>query len=118
MIPTFMVCSKVTMRHSMNNHIVWVIERHIMRIGSPVKALSPEMIRDLENEQLMDTAGENFTTTSSARNELTAKCDRFQKESGIVIQTLFGQYLVRGRMDGGGRGGCPSLQTIQHHQLD
>jgi hypothetical protein len=43
------------------------------------------MIADLEDNDLMDIAGENFST-SSTRNDLVIKFDRFQRALEIARQ--------------------------------
>lgn len=78
---------KVAMKRFTNNIVLQVTERHILGAGGPIKTLSREMIGDLQDGDLMDIAGENFAT-SSTRNELIAKCDRFKKALDIAKQAV------------------------------
>lgn len=78
---------RLAMKRFTDNIVVQVTERHILGIYGPVKALSTEMIGELQDEELMDIAGENFAT-SSARTELIAKCNRFHKALDIAKQAL------------------------------
>lgn len=73
------------MKRFTDNVVLQVTERHLLGAGGPVKALSPDMIADLEDNDLMTITGENFAT-SSARNELVKKLDRFQKALEIARQ--------------------------------
>ncbi|KAH6613071.1 hypothetical protein C7974DRAFT_380779 [Boeremia exigua] len=59
---------KVAIKQFTNNFVLQITERHLLEAGGSVKTLSPDIIANLEKTNLMDIAGENFTT-SSARNE-------------------------------------------------
>ncbi|KAH9882663.1 hypothetical protein J1614_000899 [Plenodomus biglobosus] len=76
---------KVALKRFTDNVVLQVTERYFLGPGGPVKALSPEMIGDLGDDVLMEVAGENFAT-SSARNELISKCERFQRALDIAKQ--------------------------------
>jgi hypothetical protein len=76
---------KVALKRFADNVVLQVTERHFLGPDGPVKALSPEMIGDLDDNVLMEVAGENFVT-SSARNELIAKGERFQRALDIAKQ--------------------------------
>jgi hypothetical protein len=62
-----------------------VTERLILGPDGPLKILSPDFVGDLQDNDLVDIAGENFTT-SSLRNELVGKCERFQNALEIARQ--------------------------------
>jgi hypothetical protein len=76
---------KVALKRFTDNVVLQVTERLVLGPGGPVKSLSPEMIGDLDDDVLMEIAGENFAT-SSARNELMSKCERFQRALDIAKQ--------------------------------
>jgi hypothetical protein len=76
---------KVALKRFTDNVVLQVTERYLLGPSGPVKALSPELVGDLDEEMLMEVAGENFAT-SSARNELVSKCERFQKALDITKQ--------------------------------
>jgi hypothetical protein len=79
---------KLAMKRFTDNVVLQVTERILLGPEGPVKALSPEMIGDLRDDELMDMAGENFATSSN-RNELAAKFERFQKALDIARQATF-----------------------------
>jgi hypothetical protein len=76
---------KVAMKRFTDNVVVQVAERYLLGREGPVKSLSPDLISDLGDDDLMEIAGENFST-SSTRNELTTKFDRFQRALEIARQ--------------------------------
>jgi hypothetical protein len=76
---------KVAMKRFTDNVVVQVAERYLLGREGPVKSLSPDLIADLGDDDLTEIAGENFLT-SSRRNELTTKFDRFQKALEIARQ--------------------------------
>ena len=76
---------KVAMKRYTDNIVLQIVERRILGTGGPVKAFSPDMVGGLDDEELLDIAGENFAT-SSARNDLLAKYERFQKALEIAKQ--------------------------------
>jgi hypothetical protein len=79
---------KLAMKRFTDNIVLQVTERILLGPEGPVRALSPETIGDLRDDELMDMAGENFATSSS-RNELAAKFERFQKALDIARQATF-----------------------------
>ncbi|KAI8935610.1 hypothetical protein NX059_008173 [Plenodomus lindquistii] len=74
---------KVALKRFMDNVVLQITERLLLGPNGPVKTLSPEMISDLQDGDLMDLAAENFATSSS-RNELMIKYDRLQKALDIA----------------------------------
>lgn len=76
---------KVAMKRFTDNVVLQVTERHLLGMDGPVKSLSPDMIADLEDSDLTDIAGENFST-SSARNELAVRLERIQRALEIARQ--------------------------------
>ncbi|KAL5371097.1 hypothetical protein PMIN06_012048 [Paraphaeosphaeria minitans] len=76
---------KVAMKRFVDNVVLQVTERHLLGLEGPVRSLSPDMIADLEDGELMDIAGENFSA-SSTRNDLAIKFDRLQKALQIAQQ--------------------------------
>ncbi|OAL51515.1 hypothetical protein IQ07DRAFT_507390 [Pyrenochaeta sp. DS3sAY3a] len=78
---------KVAMARFTDNVVMEVTERYLSSAHGPVRGFSPEMVGEWEDDELMDLAGENFAT-SSARNELTAKLDRFQKALKIAKEDV------------------------------
>jgi hypothetical protein len=76
---------KVAMKRFTDNVVVQVAERYLLGPEGPVKSLSPDLIADLGDDDLMEIAGENFIT-SSRRNELTTKFERFQRALEIARQ--------------------------------
>ncbi|KAI9367803.1 P-loop containing nucleoside triphosphate hydrolase protein [Aspergillus egyptiacus] len=68
---------KVAVKRFTDNVVVQIVERHMLGKDGPVRALSSEMVNELDDAELLDMAGESFAT-SSVRNELTAKCERFR----------------------------------------
>lgn len=79
---------KVAIKRFTDNVVLQVTERHFLGPGGPVKNLSPELISVLDDDLLMEIAGENFAT-SSARNELISKSERFQRALDIAKQAGF-----------------------------
>jgi hypothetical protein len=57
------------MKRFRDNVVLQVTERHLLGPEGPVKSLSPGLIADLADNDLMNIAGENFST-SSTRNDL------------------------------------------------
>lgn len=78
---------KVAMKRFTDNVVLQVTERLYLGPDGPVKSLSPDMISDLQDGELTDLAGENFAT-SSTRNELLNKYERFQKALDIARKAL------------------------------
>ncbi|KAK7189313.1 hypothetical protein DPSP01_012984 [Paraphaeosphaeria sporulosa] len=78
---------KVALKRFTDNVVLQVTERLYLGPDGPVKSLSPNMIGDLQDGELTDLAGENFVT-SSTRNELLNKYERFQKALEIARQAL------------------------------
>lgn len=76
---------KVAIARFTDNVVIEVTERYLSSAHGPVRGFSPEMVGGLEDDELMDLAGENFAT-SSARNELIGKLERFQKALEIAKQ--------------------------------
>jgi hypothetical protein len=76
---------KIAVKRFADNVVIQVVERHILGPDGPVRAFSPDMVNDLDERELMDIAGEKFTT-SSMRNELVVKCERFQTALEIATQ--------------------------------
>jgi hypothetical protein len=79
---------KVAMKRFTDNVVLQVTERHILGLKGPIKILSPDTIGTFSDNELQEIAGENFAT-SSARNELVAKHERFQKALEIARQAVF-----------------------------
>ena len=75
------------MKRFTDNIVLQVTERHILGSEGPVRSLSPDLVGDFQDDELMDIAGENFATSSN-RNELVAKCERFQNALGIAKQAI------------------------------
>jgi hypothetical protein len=70
---------KVALKRFTDNVVLQVVERHILGPnGPPVRAFSPDMVNDFDEGELMEIAGEIFST-SRVRNELVAQCERFEK---------------------------------------
>ncbi|KAL2788499.1 P-loop containing nucleoside triphosphate hydrolase protein [Aspergillus keveii] len=70
---------KVALKRFTDNVVLQVVERHILGPnGPPVRAFSPDMVNDFDEGELMEIAGESFST-SRVRNELVAQCERFEK---------------------------------------
>jgi hypothetical protein len=78
---------KVAMERFTDNVVLQVTERHILGPAGPVRMLSPDLIGDLQESELTEIAGESFAT-SSIRNELVAKCERFQRALDIAKQAV------------------------------
>ena len=78
---------KVAMKRFTDNVVVQITERVLLGLDGPVKTLTPELINDLQDHELMELAGENFATSSN-RNELMNKYDRFQRALDIAKQAL------------------------------
>ncbi|KAJ4302817.1 hypothetical protein N0V90_001708 [Kalmusia sp. IMI 367209] len=78
---------KVALKRFTDNVVLQVTERLYLGPDGPVRSLSPDMIGDLQDGELTDLAGENFAT-SSTRNELLNKYERFQKALDIARQAL------------------------------
>ncbi|KAL4995133.1 P-loop containing nucleoside triphosphate hydrolase protein [Aspergillus recurvatus] len=79
---------KVAMKRFADNVVIQIVERYILGQDGPVRALCSDMVNDLDDGELLEIAGENFLT-SSLRNELVSKYERFQqaleigKEGGV-----------------------------------
>tara|TARA_R110002003_G_scaffold2979_1_gene24738 strand:- start:1855 stop:3066 length:1212 start_codon:yes stop_codon:yes gene_type:complete len=78
---------KVAMKRFTDNVVVQITERVLLGLEGPVKILTPELINDLQDHELMELAGENFATSSN-RNELMNKYERFQRALDIAKQAL------------------------------
>jgi hypothetical protein len=74
---------KVARKRFTDNVILQVAERHLLGAHGPVRTLSPEFIMNLEDSELEHIAGESYVT-SSKRNDLASKVDRFQKALRIA----------------------------------
>ncbi|CRG92822.1 hypothetical protein PISL3812_09893 [Talaromyces islandicus] len=68
---------KVALKRFTDNVVLQVTERLILGIGGPVRTFSPDFVGELQDSDLADIAGETFTSSSS-RNELTKKCEKFK----------------------------------------
>jgi hypothetical protein len=79
---------KVAMKRFTDNVVLQVTERYLLGPDGPVKGLTPEMVGDLHDGELIDLAGENFAT-SATRNELTTKYERYQKALEIAKQAFY-----------------------------
>ncbi|KAL2825068.1 P-loop containing nucleoside triphosphate hydrolase protein [Aspergillus cavernicola] len=77
---------KVALKRFADNIVIQVVERHILGREGPVRALCSDMVNDLDEEELMEIAGEKFVT-STMRNELIAKCERFRMALDIAKGT-------------------------------
>ncbi|CAI6342313.1 unnamed protein product [Periconia digitata] len=78
---------KVAMKRFTDNVVLQVTERHLLGSNGPVRSLTSEMVGDLQDGELTDIAGENFST-SSTRNDLKIKLDRFHKALDIARQAV------------------------------
>jgi hypothetical protein len=96
---------KVALKRFTDNIVLQITERLLLGAEGPVRILSPEMIGDLQDSELMDLAGENFAT-SSTRNELVWKYERFRKALDIAKQALM-SYLYIGTI--GSRRGVATI---------
>jgi hypothetical protein len=76
---------KLALKRFTDNIVIQVTERIILGSDGPVRILSPDFVGDLQDRDLEDLAGENFAT-SSLRNELVGKCERFQNALEIARQ--------------------------------
>jgi hypothetical protein len=76
---------KLALKRFTDNVVIQVTERLILGPDGLVKILSPDFVGDLQDNDLVDIAGENFAT-SSLRNELLGKCERFQNALEIARQ--------------------------------
>jgi hypothetical protein len=74
---------KVARKRFTDNVILQVAERHLLGVNGPVRTLSPEFVTNLEDSELEHIAGESYVT-SSMRNDLASKVDRFQKALQIA----------------------------------
>ncbi|KAL4782886.1 P-loop containing nucleoside triphosphate hydrolase protein [Aspergillus varians] len=74
---------KVALKRFADNVVIQVVERYLLGRDGPVRALCSDMVNDLDEEELLEVAGEKFLT-SSMRNDLIGKCDRFQAALGIA----------------------------------
>ncbi|KAL3482095.1 P-loop containing nucleoside triphosphate hydrolase protein [Aspergillus californicus] len=74
---------KVAVKRFTDNVIMQVVERHILGPEGPVRALCSDMVNGLDNQELLEIAGESFVT-SSMRNELISKCERFRSALDIA----------------------------------
>ncbi|PKX97711.1 dynamin-like protein [Aspergillus novofumigatus IBT 16806] len=74
---------KVARKRFSDNVILQVAERHLLGANGPVSTLSPEFIMNLEDSELEHIASESYVT-SSKRNDLASKVDRFQKALQIA----------------------------------
>jgi hypothetical protein len=68
---------KVALKRFTDNIVLQVTERIILGPEGAVKLLCPDYVGDLGDNELMDLAGESFAT-SSLRNELVAKSEKFK----------------------------------------
>jgi hypothetical protein len=84
---TLKACYKVAMKRFIDNVVVQITERVLLGLEGLVKALNPEIIHDLQDNELMELTGENFATSSNG-HELMNKYERFQKASDIAKQAL------------------------------
>ncbi|KAF9729995.1 interferon-induced GTP-binding protein Mx1 [Paraphaeosphaeria minitans] len=76
---------KLAIKLFAENVVLQVTERCLQDNDGPVKILSPEMVRNLQDDDLTDIASENFAT-SSIRNELTIRFEQLQKALEIAKQ--------------------------------
>lgn len=74
---------KVARKRFTDNVILQVAERHLLGDNGPVRTLSPDFVLNLEDSELAHIAGESYVT-SSMRNDLASKVDRFQKALQIA----------------------------------
>ncbi|CEL08156.1 hypothetical protein ASPCAL11308 [Aspergillus calidoustus] len=77
---------KVALKRFTDNVVLQVVERHTLGPNGPVRAFSPDMVNDFDEGELMEIAGESFST-SSMRNDLVAQCERFEKALNIAKQS-------------------------------
>ncbi|KAF2008465.1 hypothetical protein BU24DRAFT_415823 [Aaosphaeria arxii CBS 175.79] len=79
---------KVALKRFVDNVVIQITERIILGPNGSVRWFSPEMIGDLQDDELAYLAAENFST-STRRNELQIKYDRLQKAlviaKGVVL---------------------------------
>ncbi|KAL6233526.1 hypothetical protein BDW75DRAFT_241925 [Aspergillus navahoensis] len=76
---------KVAIKRFADNVVIQIVERYILGKDGPVRALCSNMVNDLGEGELLEIAGESFLT-SSLRNELVSKCERFQQALKIAKQ--------------------------------
>lgn len=76
---------KVALKRFADNVVIQIVERHILGRDGPVRVLCSDMVNDLDDAELLDIAGEKFLT-SSLRNELIGKLERFQSALEIAKQ--------------------------------
>ncbi|KAL5334146.1 P-loop containing nucleoside triphosphate hydrolase protein [Aspergillus crustosus] len=76
---------KVALKRFADNVVIQIVERYILGRDGPVRALSSDMVNELDEGELLDLAGESFST-SSIRVELVGKCDRFRAALDIARQ--------------------------------
>ncbi|KAL4939601.1 hypothetical protein BDV06DRAFT_224873 [Aspergillus oleicola] len=76
---------KVALKRFADNVVIQIVERYILGKTGPVRTLNSNMVNDLDDEEMLELAGENFAT-SSMRNDLVSKCERFKEALAIVKQ--------------------------------
>ncbi|KAL2845913.1 hypothetical protein BJY01DRAFT_247427 [Aspergillus pseudoustus] len=76
---------KIALKRFTDNVVLQVVERHILGPNGPVRAFSPDMVNDLDEAELMEIAGESFSTVST-RNDLVAQRERYEKALGFAKQ--------------------------------
>ncbi|KAL3453173.1 P-loop containing nucleoside triphosphate hydrolase protein [Aspergillus insuetus] len=85
-VATNLLHYKVALKRFTDNVVLQVVERHILGPNGPVRAFSPDMVNDFDEGELIEIAGESFST-SSRRNDLVAQCERFEKVLNIATQS-------------------------------
>lgn len=76
---------KVALKRFADNVVIQIVERHILGREGPVRALCSDMVNELDDNELLRIAGENFST-SATRNDLVAKCERFHMALEVAKQ--------------------------------
>ncbi|KAL4733846.1 P-loop containing nucleoside triphosphate hydrolase protein [Aspergillus similis] len=74
---------KVALKRFADNVVIQIVERYILGQDGPFGALCSDMVNDMEEGELLEIAGENYMT-SSLRNELVSRCERFQQALEIA----------------------------------
>ncbi len=75
-------CYQVALKRFIDNVIVQVVERNLLRPGGPLTVFSPEWVGNLEPEELASIAGEDSITVNT-RAELEAQLARLEQARKI-----------------------------------
>ena len=78
---------KVAIKRFTDNVVLQVTERCILSSKGPVRILSPDMIGNLGERELIEIAGENYATLS-IRHELITKQERYQKALEVAKEVI------------------------------